>query len=328
MNTPLSVVIVNWNSREYLRTCLGSLFANTAMDLEVVVIDSGSFDGCDAMLGEHYPRVRFIQSTENLGFARANNRAFAASTGGSVLFLNPDTELSGPAIDTLFARLHASPGCGAVGAKLLNSDGSIQSSSIQATPTLLNKLLDLDVLKNNWPRLKLWGMAPLYDSGSQPRAVEAISGACLMVKRQVFESVGRFSEDYFMYAEDVDLAYKIRMAGYENVYVPDATLIHHGGSSSSGSGSTFAAVMMPEATWRFLRKTRGARYAASYRLVICLAAIGRLAALGLLLPLCVRPAFRQRWKPRVGKWTAVLRWALKRDDLVAKYYGAVRTAHS
>jgi GT2 family glycosyltransferase len=323
------VVIVNWNSREFLRACLTSLLAHTTVDLEVVVIDSGSFDGCDAMLREHYPRVRFIQSRENLGFAKANNRAFAESTGECILFLNPDTELIGPAVDRLFAALSASDARGAVGGKLLNSDGSIQSSSIQATPTLLNKLLDLDVLKQRWPQRKLWGMAPLYEKQPQTRIVEAISGACLMVKRDVFESVGKFSEDYFMYAEDVDLAYKIRMAGYENVYVPDATLTHHGGSSSSGSGSTFAAVMMPEATWRFLRKTRGDRYAGWFRAVIAVSAIGRLAALGAVVPLCVRGSFRQSWQARGRKWLAVLRWALKRDELVKKYYGsAVPTAVS
>lgn len=318
MSGSLSIVIVNWNSRDYLKTCLASLFVQTEMDIEVVVIDSGSFDGCELMLREHYPQVRFIQSMENLGFAKANNRAFRESTGDCVLFLNPDTEVVGPAVDSLFFRLNSSPAYGAVGAKLLNSDGSVQSSSIQATPTILNKLLDWDVLKTTWPRSSLWGMAPLYDG--ETGAVEAISGACLMVKRRVFEEVGGFSEDYFMYAEDVDLAYKIRTAGYQNVYVPEATVTHHGGSSSSGSASTFAAVMMPEATWRFLRKTRGHRYALGYRIGMCASALGRLTALGLVLPVCLNGHRSGWWKAAIRKWLAVLRWSVHQNELVKKYY--------
>jgi GT2 family glycosyltransferase len=321
----VSVVIVNWNSRDYLKSCLASLFAQTkSVDLEVVVIDSASFDGCEPMLREHYPQVRFIQSVDNLGFAKANNRAFMETTGDCVLFLNPDTELVGPAIDTLFALLNSLPGCGAVGGKLLNSDGTIQSSSIQAMPTILNKLLDSDFLRTKWPRSSLWGMAPLYDGATGAREAEAISGACLMLKRRVFEEVGRFSGDYFMYAEDVDLCHKIRQACYKNYYVPEATVIHHGGSSSRESASTFSAVMMPEATLRFLRKTRGDGYALCYRVGMCASALGRLIALALAVPFCVRGRRNAPWRASCRKWLAVLRWSLRRDELVKKYYPTIQ----
>jgi N-acetylglucosaminyl-diphospho-decaprenol L-rhamnosyltransferase len=320
MAIDLSVIIVNWNSKDYLRSCLTSVFAHTSLSLEVVVIDSGSFDGCEQMLREHHSQVRFIESADNLGFAKANNRAFIESTGDCVLFLNPDTELSGPAIDTLFARLNSLPNCGAVGGKLLNSDGTIQYSSIQAMPTILNRLLDCDSLKTRWPRSSLWGMAPLYESAKAAVEVEAISGACVMLKRSVFEEVGRFSEDYFMYAEDVDLSHKVRMAGYQNYYVPEATLIHHGGSSSKESANTFTAVMMPEATLRFLRKTRGAEYALCYRVVMCASALGRLIALGLAVTFGVGGCRNPSEAASFRKWLAVLRWSLSRDELVKKYY--------
>ena len=257
MSEQVSVIIVNWNSKDYLRRCLATVFAQTkTVELEVVVIDSASFDGCDTMLREHYPQVRFIQSADNCGFARANNRAFEESTKGCVLFLNPDTELVGPAIDILCARVNSLPDCGIVGGKLLNPDRTIQWGSVQAIPTIVNKVLDSDFLKAVWPRSSLWGMAALYDTTTGARDVETLSGACLMAKRRVFEEIGRFSEEYFMYAEDVDLCYKSRTAGYHNYYVPEATLIHYGGSSSQLKASTFTAVMMPEATLRFLKKTR------------------------------------------------------------------------
>jgi GT2 family glycosyltransferase len=314
-------VIVNWHSREDLKRCIASVFQQTrSIDPEIVVIDCASFDGCEAMLGEHYPQVRFIQSLDNVGFAKANNRAFMESSGDCVLFLNPDTEVIGAAVDTLFAMVNSLPDCGTVGGKLLNSDGTIQSSSIQATPTILNKVLDSDFLRNRWRGSSLWGATALYDGTSDAREVEVISGACVMMKRDVFEKVGRFSEDYFMYAEDVDLSHKTRAAGYRNYYVPSATVIHHGGSSSAQSVSTFAAVMMPEATRRFFRKTRGNGYAQSYRLCMCLAALGRLLLLTLAAPIWARAERRTAWSASLRKWQAMFWWSLGRHELVRRYY--------
>jgi GT2 family glycosyltransferase len=244
------------------------------------VIDSASFDGCDVMLRERFPRVRFIQSETNLGFAGANNRAFEASTGHAVLFLNPDTELIGPAIDTLYAELQARPDAGTVGGKLLNGDGTVQESCVQSVPTLSNQLLGAEFLRQRWPHSPLWGMAALHQAGVDACEVQAISGACVMLRRKVFEESGRFSTDYFMYAEDMELSYNARRAGYRNYYVPRATVTHFGGSSSQ-QVSTFAAVMLPEAIWRFLRKTRGRAYGLGYRVGMFASALGRLSLLGL-----------------------------------------------
>lgn len=314
----LSIIIVNWNSQEFLKECLASVLAHThAVSFEIVVIDSGSFDGCDWMLREHYPQVRFIQSEANLGFARSNNRAFEESVGDCVLFLNPDTELTGPAIDTLYASLCSLPDAGVVGCKLLNSDGTVQTSCIQSIPTIPNQLLGSEFLMARWPRSRLWGMAALHEQGPGVRTVEAVSGACLMVRRKTFKAVGMFSEDYFMYAEDMDLSYRMEKAGFRNYHVPDAVVIHHGGSSSDQAASAFAAVMMREAIWRFLRKTRGSAYALAYRAAMLTSALGRLGVVGLS-----NIIGRRRWSgTSVRKWCAVLRWALNRDQSVAQYYG-------
>src|SRR5687768_13251358 len=102
----LSIIIVNWNSREYLRKCLETVFAQIqGIEFEVIVIDSASYDGCGEMLSELYPRAAFIQSSENLGFAKANNAAFRRAKGEAILFLNPDTEIVGPAIEILLREL-------------------------------------------------------------------------------------------------------------------------------------------------------------------------------------------------------------------------------
>jgi GT2 family glycosyltransferase len=318
----VSVVIVNWNSREYLRKCIDSIRANThVVRYEIVVIDSGSFDGCGEMLLQHYPEVRFIQSDANLGFARANNRAFEESAGKSLLFLNPDTVLVGPAIDVMHAMLRSLQSAGIIGCKLLNGDGSVQTSCIQSIPTIENQLLDSEFLRSRWPRSSLWGMAPLHDGNAEPAAVEAISGACLMTTRLAFESVGRFSEDYFMYAEDMDLCDKMRRARYVNYYIPTAAVIHFGGGSSDQKVSTFTAVMLPEAIWRFLRKTRGGLYAGGYRLAMLASAVGRLVALAVAQ--VVQPnAQTNSYAAARRKWLAVLRWSLHCEPVVRRYYSS------
>jgi hypothetical protein len=316
----VSIIIINWNSCAYLRACLASIIANTRrLRYEVIVLDAASFDGCDRMLRDEYPDVRFVQAPTNLGFAGSNNRAFLEARGECVLFLNPDTEVIGPAIEELHAALMRMKNAGLIGATLLNSDRTLQTSCIQTFPTILNQLLDAEWLRRRWPRSSLWGMAPLYEPGSTGaiHEVEAISGACVMTKRSTFGRVGGFSEDYFMYVEDVDLSDRIRKAGYRNYFVPAATVVHHGGNSSQQAASTFAAVMTPEAISRFLRKTRGRTYSVAYRVMMSLAAIGRLALLRLAALASPGAAPRQG---SLRKWTAIFLWSIKRDGLVCRYY--------
>jgi GT2 family glycosyltransferase len=314
----LSIIIVNWNSRDHLKKCIASIGVSIRqISYEVVVIDAGSFDGCDVMLREHYPDVHFIQEPANVGFARANNRAFEASSGRCVLFLNPDTEVVGSAIETMYSRLVSLPDAGVVGCRLNNSDGSLQSSCIQSFPTITNQLLNSEFLRKRWPRSSLWGMAALFESGADSYPVDGISGACMMVRRRIFEDVGRFSDDYFMYIEDMDLSSKVRRAGFTNYYVPQATVVHHGGQSSQQAASVFAAVMIPEAIRRFLRKTRGEAYSVGYRVTMLLSAMGRLSVLGV--------AWLGGWRSAsceasYRKWFAILQWSLNCDGIVAKYY--------
>jgi GT2 family glycosyltransferase len=317
----VSIIVVNWNSREFLRHCIASIHRHAGhLRYELIVVDSGSYDGCGEMLADSYPDVRFLQSADNVGFARANNLAARESVGRSLLFLNPDTELLNPAIDEMFRVLGSRPDVGLVGARLLNSDGSVQSSCVQAMPTVLNKVLDSDLLRSCCPEASLWGTAPLRRAGAGPEEVDAVSGACLMVDREVFTSVGGFSEEYFMYAEDIDLAYKVRRAGRRNHYAPGASVVHHGGSSTEHMTTTFQAVMMPEATWRFFRKTRGLVYAQTYRVAMMASAVVRLTVLLLIAPVAWARGRGSRWKAAGSKWCSVLNWTFNGRRLVSQYY--------
>ena len=319
----LSIIIVNWHSKEYLRACLASIRRHTrTLTYEIIVIDSASFDGCETLLRDEHPDVRFIQSPTNLGFARANNRAAADARGTCVLFLNPDTEVVGPAIEILYEALTRRPEAGIVGGTLLNGDRTLQVSCVQSIPTLLNQLLDSEFLRTRCPRSRLWGAAPLYQVGRDAREVEAISGACLMMRRKTFEELCGFSEEYFMYAEDIDLAHRAREAGYRNYYVPDAIVIHYGGGSSGHASSAFSAVMLREAICRFMAKTHGPAYALAYRIGMGATAIGRLCVLGAL-----RVAGRRDLAIRVSrrKWQAVLQWSLNRAEAVRTAIDTVTT---
>src|SRR5215475_8918812 len=148
----LSIIIVNWNSKAFVRKCLVSLYANTQKTkFEIVVVDNASYDGCGEMLRAEFPKVHFIQNDKNLGFAAANNLGFESTAGRNILFLNPDTEVIGPAIDTLVEFVDHNPKAGVVGGKLLNTDKSIQTSCIQRFPTILNQVLDADLLRKLFP---------------------------------------------------------------------------------------------------------------------------------------------------------------------------------
>lgn len=310
--TGVSIIIVNWNSKQFLRNCLSSVRTHCGgMDYETIVIDSGSFDGAAELVRDEFPEVRFIQSQENLGFARANNVAYRSARGEYICFLNPDTQLETRAIERMHQFLASRPDAGAIGCTLLNDDGTLQTSCIQSFPTLLNQALSSEFLRGLFPRSRLWGMAPLYGDMANPSEVEVISGACVMVRREAFDRIGGFSEEYFMYAEDVDLCYKLREAGYANFFLPSERVRHFGGGSSAKAPSEFSLLMMRESIWRFLRKSRGSLYAAGYRLTTLLAAVFRILALCVLAPFALLRGRLDEKSLPIRKWLTILRWGLK-----------------
>ena len=306
----VSIVIVNWISKDFLGPCLRSVERHArGIEHEVIVIDSGSFDGCAEMLAAEFPQVRFLQSEANLGFAGANNAACRHARGSRILFLNPDTELESPAVARMAEHLDRTPDAGAVGCRLLNGDGSIQTCCVQSFPTILGQLLNSELLLRRFPRWQIWGMPTLLEPRAEPARVDVVSGACLMVRRADFERVGGFSEDYFMYAEDVDLCHKLKQAGLVNYYLPGATVRHYGGGCTDKAPSEFSVVMMRDSIWRFLRKSRGASYGAAYRAAMVVSALSRLALLLPLYPLHL--AWRRAPSPRPSarKWLAILAWS-------------------
>jgi N-acetylglucosaminyl-diphospho-decaprenol L-rhamnosyltransferase len=311
----LSIVIVNWNSASYVEECVASVETyTTGIQYEVIVVDNDSETGEVERLMRSCPRSTIINSGDNLGFARGNNLGFRHSIGEYVLFLNPDTKLIGPAINDMLNTIRTMNNVGILGCRLLNSDLSVQLTSIQRFPTIMNQALDAEYLLLRWPRSSLWGIAPLFSESSVPVRVDVISGACMLLHRRVFESVGMFSEDYFMYAEDLDLNYKVKRAGLSNYYLGRAAIIHHGGRSSSLQDGQWTTIMKHNAMRRLFRKMRGRTYEWTYRIVMCCAAVCRLLILGAMFPFGDKDSLRYS----VSKWRTIFEWTMGFHEAVIK----------
>jgi GT2 family glycosyltransferase len=317
----LSIIIINWNSVTFLRRCIKSIYSQIKdIKFEIIVVDNASYDGSDELIQNDFTDVKFIQSNENIGFAKANNLAYKYSSGRNLLFLNPDTEIIGPAINTMIAYLEKMPDAGAIGCKLLNSDMTLDTSCVQPFPTILNQALDIEYLKVRFPKVKLWKSNPLLSIDGNPLEVEVIIGACIMIKRSLFENIGLFSTDYFMFAEDLDLCYKIHQAGYKTYYVSEAKIIHHaGGSTKNKQKNDFKIVMMRESVLMFLKKSKGSFYANLYRLVTAFSAIFRLIILSIVKTFRNENFNNKDLYISIHKWKKILGWSIGLENWTQQY---------
>ena len=308
----LSIICVNWNSMDYLLECIESIYRYTSgVSFEIVVVDNASPEGGVDRLIRRFPRVNLLRSERNRGFAGANNLGVRQSTGKYILLLNPDTKLIGPSITIMLNELKRLQDAGIVGCKLLNTDLSVSTSSIQKFPTIMNQILSVEWFRLRFPSCTLWNIGPLFSASCGPTKVDVIPGACMLLKRDVFERVGLLDEGFFMYAEDIDLNYRVKKLGFSSYYVGGAQIVHHGGRSSSRQEtSLWSTVMTFRAMLRFYRKSRGRVYETEYRVAIGIAAFVRLIALAMMLPFGDR--VRIRWA--VSKWSVILKMTVGIDQ--------------
>ncbi|MCX7682559.1 MAG: glycosyltransferase family 2 protein [Anaerolineae bacterium] len=238
--TGLSVIIVSWNVRELLESCLRSLLADLALarvEAEVWVVDNASTDGTPEMVRRMFPEVKLLASSDNLGFVRGNNLALreilaAPAPPRYLWLLNPDTEVQPGATGALIAVLEDHPEAGAVGPALLYADGSLQHAAFRF-PGLVHLAFDLFPLPARLYDTPLNGRYPrrLYEAG-KPFPVDHPLGAALMVRTQTVAEVGLLDEGFWMYCEEVDWCWRMHKAGWRIYCVPQARVIHHAGRSS------------------------------------------------------------------------------------------------
>jgi GT2 family glycosyltransferase len=229
----LSVVTVNYRSLEPLLACLASMpAAASGLSRETFVIDNEKGSGVRAALEARFPEVRVIENQENVGYARAVNQGIRASAGEFVLVLNPDCELRAGSLATLAEYLRAHPRAAIAGPKILNPDGTLEYSA-RSFPTHLTFLFNrYSLLTRLFPGNPFSRRYLLTDwDHASVRGVDWLSGACLLVRRDAIEHVGPMDEAFFMFNEDVDWCRRMKLAGHDSVYVPDAVVMHHVGAS-------------------------------------------------------------------------------------------------
>lgn len=307
----LSIIIVNWNTKDYLQKCLNSVYENTRdITFEIIIVDNASNDSSVEMVKYNFSGVILIENEKNFGFAAANNQALKRSRGKFVLILNPDTEVLPRSLNVMVDFLKRNSKAGAAGPKILNPDNSIQLTCARNFPTLSTEFFWLTTLIRRFPKNKIIGNYLMsYWDHNDRRQVDCLSGACIMVRRDVLEKSSFFDEDYFMYGEDIDLCYCIKKAGWQIWYLPDAKIIHYGGASSKKISES-AAIYDRRAIQLFFKKHYSRSTAGIYRLMCLLLGLVMVLVSGLIL---VFSFTKDRWKVKklFLENRAILLWALK-----------------
>ena len=250
----VSVVIVTYRRPDLVRRCLASLEnAETDLDLEIVVVDNHGSDGTAELVRSEFPDAVLLEPGENLGFARACNLGVAAASSELLLMLNPDTEVTDHAIDAMveFDRLHH--GAGLVGGRTVSGDGELDPSSCFGRMTLWSLFCFASGLSAAFSGSGVFDPVSLGNwQRDTVREVGVVTGCLLLARRSVWQTLGGFDEDYFMYAEDADLSWRAWSAGYRPAITPEATIVHHLGASSTDTASRL--VMRNTGVSTYIRK--------------------------------------------------------------------------
>lgn len=229
----VSIILVNWNTRQILQDCLAFIYAQTqGLKFEVFVVDNASSDGSAEMVKDLFPEVNLIANSQNRGFAAANNQAISMAAGQYILLLNSDTLILDNAIFKTWQFAQLNPKAGIIGCRILNADRSLQPSCFMY-PSVLNMLLLTTYLSKLFPRNKFFGRERMtWWDRTDVREVEVITGCFMLVRGQVIEQIGLLDEEYFIYGEETDWCYRAAQAGWKLLFTPDAQIIHLGGASS------------------------------------------------------------------------------------------------
>lgn len=233
MPTPkLSVIIVAYNSENFIERCITSLRDHeigpkqSSEDwMEIIILDNASQDGTVKMLKKFLPEIKLIESSENLGFSKGNNKAVKEAKGEYLFFLNPDTELERPVLKELIDFYENTPETGIVGPKLEMGSGKTQPS-VRKLPTVIGAFKEYVLgIKNSYEQY--------VPFGNDPVEVESVYGAAMLIKKELFEKAGGFDEKFFLYYEDADLCKKVRELGKKIYYYPGVLIKHLVGVTKS-----------------------------------------------------------------------------------------------
>jgi O-antigen biosynthesis protein len=272
----ISIVIVNYNVKEYLTNLLHSIRKSTgSLSLEIFVVDNKSTDGSAEYLKPRFPEVLFIENQDNLGFGRANNQAIRRASGKYILLINPDTLIREDTLQVMFDHMESNPNTGAAGCKLLNPDGSFAPESKRSVPTPLSALWKVLGLTYLFPKNRKF--SDYYLGWMDENAigqVPVLSGSFMFFRADVLNKLDGFDERFFMYGEDIDLSYRTTQAGYTIDYVPLTSIIHYKGESTKKENLDYV-ILFNKAMYQFFEKHYSYAYTFFFKLIIKLGIVLR-----------------------------------------------------
>lgn len=302
----LTILIVNWNTRQLVLECLDSVYRNIDQDIltyEVWVVDNASADGSVEAIRQYFPQTRRIVNEQNKGFAKANNQVLPFVASRYVLLLNSDTQVKHGAIEKLIAFMDHHPKAGIVAPQFLNHDGSKQNS-FDNFPGLFSELFNKSLLKILCP-----GKYPSKrQEFHRPLAVDSVIGACMLVRTEAMEKVGYLDEDYFFFLEETDWCFRMWQAGYGVYHIPQAQIYHLQGASKK-KAPTQAWIEYYRSSYLFFKKNKGVLPWLFFRLFrpVKLALNLFLTCLGLLLTF----GTSQRFQRKLSMYWQLFLWHVK-----------------
>ncbi len=233
----LSIIIVNYNVKVFLQNLLDSIQkASSGIQTEVIIVDNASDDGSIEFLREKYPQIKLIVNKTNLGFGKANNIGLKEAKGKYILLINPDAIVAEDTFSKMIEFFNQTPDAGLAGCKILNPDGTLQLPCRRSFPGPWTSFTKVTGLSTLFPKSKIFARYNLtYLDENQTYEVDAISGSFMMMRKEVYDKVGGFDEQFFMYGEDLDLCYRIQKAGHKVYYVHSTQIIHYKGESTKRS---------------------------------------------------------------------------------------------
>ena len=322
MSVDLSIIIVNWNTKDLLKQCLYSLRKHCGGPRnEIIVVDNASGDGSAEMVQNRFPEVKLMEAGTNLGFGRANNLAIPYSTGKHVLFLNPDTIMLKGTTEKMIKFIQDNPGVGALGCKMKSPadshlpDAEAHTLGLQWFPSLLTELFSILFLTDS--TIQVFKKFLPYHDPTKSGYVVKLFGGCFMVRREVLESVGSFDERFFMYGEDGDHSRRIVNAGWKLYYMSEAEIIHMVGKASEKAGRSFSFIMKCESICKYMDKYYGTKGKLLYTWIIFWGALFRLVVLlGLrIISFIITPLKKINYKHGFEKNLTLIKWSLHLSKL-------------
>jgi GT2 family glycosyltransferase len=261
MTLDLSICIPTLQAKDLLRECLRSIYAQTRCAFEIIVVDNASRDGTVEMLRAEFPAVRVIVNATNVGFAKAMNQALRVSQGRYALLLNNDTVVLSNALDRLVAFADAHAEIGICGPKILNRDGTLQKQCRRSYATPWDLFCYFSGLSTLFPHSPLFARYLMtYRDEDETHPADAISGACMLIRRAVLEQIGWLDERFFAYQEDTDYCLRAQRAGWRVYYYPEAQIIHYASQGGSRVDPFRSIWEWHRSYFLYYRKNLAARY--------------------------------------------------------------------